>query len=98
VHEREQLLLLLRRYVANDHVHGGCDELTQEAEDFLDGIVNSMEAKLYALDLLTRVEKHLFRWIPERGTEEYPCPVRGALHDIWQCERDLRGELLGKRT
>ena len=27
---------LLRRYSANDHVHGGCDELTQETEDFLE--------------------------------------------------------------
>ena len=32
----EQVLVLLRRYVANDHVHSGCDELTQEAEDLID--------------------------------------------------------------
>jgi hypothetical protein len=36
--EREKRLeALLRRYVANDHVHQvGCDELTEEAESLLD--------------------------------------------------------------
>ena len=29
---------LLRRYTANDHAHGGCDELTEEAEAFLEAM------------------------------------------------------------
>jgi len=33
-----KLLRLLKRYVANDHVHGGCDELTEEAETLLENL------------------------------------------------------------
>jgi len=31
-----QAMSLLRRYTANDFVHGGCDGLTSEAEEFIE--------------------------------------------------------------
>lgn len=35
------LARLLQRYVANDHVHGGCDGLTSEAEALLESLGGS---------------------------------------------------------